>query len=309
MRSEYDVAIIGGGPAGLSAALILGRARRQVIVIDDGHQRNRPVRESHGFLGHDGYSPVELLARAHAQLDRYSTIEFVEDQATSAAGEPERFTVGFSGGEAIIARRILFATGMCDVLPPISGIEQLWGKLVFVCPYCDGWEFRDRRIAVIGTARTGLELAQEMWNWSHDLVICATAQAPTTAELDEWRRAAGAQMASTPSKMYERENLLVIETKTGELFECSAAFVCAPLRQHSELPAELGCEFTERGTLRVDADNRTSVSGCYAAGDCITHHHQITFAAASGANAAIAVNSEFYLADAQALTARASRID
>src|SRR5579884_1609826 len=116
MHRSYDVAIIGGGPAGLSAALILGRARRAVLVIDDGHQRNRPVRESHGFLGHDGLAPTELLRRARAQLDAYPSVAHAENHVDGIEGEIDRFTLRLENGEAITARRILFATGVYDDL-------------------------------------------------------------------------------------------------------------------------------------------------------------------------------------------------
>lgn len=302
MQQAYDVAIVGGGPAGLSAALILGRARRSVLVIDDGHQRNRPVRESHGFLGHDGLSPHEFLGEARSQLDAYLTIECLKNHVDEISGEIERFTICLQSGERISARRIVFATGVHDDLPDIDGILTLWGKRVFVCPYCDGWEFRDRPMAVLGNSRSALELAQELWNWSHDLTVCATSKVSTPHELYRWQAAAGVRdTEAPPTKMYERNGSVVIECSDGSALESAVVFVCAPLRQHSDLPAALGCELTERGTIRVDGENRTTVAGCYAAGDCITHHHQIVFAAASGARAAIAINEEFYESDARRL--------
>lgn len=306
MQKPYHVAIVGGGPAGLNAALILGRARRTVLVIDDEHQRNRPVRESHGFLAQDGLSPRELLERARSQLDHYTTIECIEDHVEDINGRVDRFTVQLQNGGPISSRRILFATGMYDDLPPVEGIETIWGKRVFVCPYCDGWEFRDQPMAVIGNTRSALELAQELWNWSHELVVCPTAKAPTPHELREWQMAAGVRVTdSSPLKMYERDGSVEVECRDGEMVRCAVVFVSAPLKQHSDLPARMGCELTERCTIHVDANNRTTVPGCFAAGDCITRYHQIVFAAASGARAAIAINDEFYEADAKALAERA----
>src|SRR5579872_5505394 len=135
MHRAYDVAIIGGGPAGLSAALILGRARRSVLVIDDRHQRNRPVRDSHGFLGHDGLAPAELLRRARTQLDAYPSVAHAEDHVAGVEGAVDRFTLRLKDGDVITARRILFATGVYDDLPDVDGMRDLWGKRVFVCPY------------------------------------------------------------------------------------------------------------------------------------------------------------------------------
>jgi thioredoxin reductase len=205
-------------------------------------------------------------------------------------------------GDTILPRRVIFATGMYDDLPPLEGLNRLWGKRVFVCPYCDAWEFRDRRMAVIGNVRSALELAQELWNWSHDLVICPTSNAPVPHELRQWQLAADVpKTASPPAKMNERDGMIAVECANGEVVDCAVVFVSAPLKQRSDLPARLGCDMTERCTIRVDANNRTTVPGCFAAGDCITRYHQIVFAASSGARAAIAINEELYEADARAL--------
>lgn len=302
MERACDVAVIGGGPAGLSAALILGRARRTVRLIDDGHQRNRPVRESHGFVGHDGLSPSELIDRSRSQLDRYPTIAFIEDHACHIDGQIDEFNIHLQSGQGISARRVLFATGMYDDLPPIEGLHALWGKRVYVCPYCDAWEFRDQRMAIVGTSHSALGLAQELWNWSRELVICPTSNVPVSHELREWQRAAGVSTSeSAPVKMIERDGRVAIECAAGETVDCAVVFVCAPLKQRSDLPASMGCDITERGTIRVDENNRATVPGCFAAGDCITRYHQIVFAASSGARAALAINEEFYEADARAL--------
>ncbi len=297
-----DVAIVGGGPAGLSAALMLGRARRTVLLLDDGHERNLSVRESHGFLGHDGFSPRELLARARKQLDPYPTIQRLSDHVAAVDGAIERFHLQLRDGDTIKARRIIFATGMYDDLPEIDGIEDLWGKRIFVCPYCDGWEVRDKRIAVIGNTRSALELAQELWEWSRDLVVCSNKRVPVPAELKLWQAATDMQVIeSHPAIIREQNNDVVIDCADGERIKCDAIFISAPLKQHSNLPEVLGCEITERGTIKIDAEGRTTVDGCFAAGDCVTKYHQIAFAAASAARAAIAINEDFYMTDAQDL--------
>lgn len=301
MEKACDVAIIGGGPAGLTAALMLGRARRTVILLDDGHERNLSVRESHGFFAHDGAPPRELLARARAQLDPYPTVERAGDHVDAVEGAIDAFRVLLRGGESIAARRIVFATGMYDELPEIDGIETLWGKRVFVCPYCDGWEFRDKRVALVGNTRSAIELAQELWNWSHDLVVCSNKHAPLTDELHAWQQAASVTVVESPAILREQLDKVIIDCDGGQHVECDVVFVCAPLKQHSKLPEVLGCEITERGTIKVDTEGRTTISGCYAAGDCVTHHHQIAVAAASGARVAIAINEELYMRDAATL--------
>lgn len=307
MADIYDVAIIGGGPAGLSGALMLGRARRSVLLIDDGHQRNRPVRESHGFLGHDGLSPRELLQEAHSQLKRYATIEIRSGHVEDVSGEIERFTLRLASGDAIIARRIIFATGMYDDLPDIAGLRSVWGSRAFVCPHCDGWEFQDQRMAIIGNTRSALELAQELWDWSHDLVVCVSGKTPAPDALRQWQHVARiAAIESPPKSIRQLGEKVIVECENGEHVECAVIFICAPLKQRSNLPERLDCHMTEDGTIAIDAENRTSVPGCYAAGDCITKHHQIVFAASSAARAAIAINEEFYEADARALVLSAA---
>ncbi len=306
MEHSYDVAIIGGGAAGLSGALMLGRARRTVLVLDDGDQRNRPVRESHGFLGHDGLSPLDLLQRARSQLERYPTVECASAHVEDVKGEIDRFTLQLQNGDTVRARRIMFATGMFDDLPRITGIKALWGKRIFVCPFCDGWEFRDQRMAVIGNTRSALELAQELWDWSHDLVVCSLSKTPIPHALRQWQAVAHVDVIeSPPTSIHEQNGNVVIECQAGETTQCDVVFISAPLKQHSDLPRKIGCRITERETIAIDAKNRTSVPGCYAAGDCVTKYHQIVFAAASAARAAIAINEEFYESDAQALLASA----
>jgi thioredoxin reductase len=304
MKNTCDVAIVGGGPAGLSAALMLGRARRSVILIDDNHERNLSVTESHVFLGHDGLSPKELLARARAQLIPYPTVKRVNGHVEAIEGAIDEFTLHLRDGDTVGARRVLFATGVRDELPEIDGMDELWGKRVFVCPYCDGWEFRDRRIAVIGSTRGALELAQELWNWSNDLVVCANRSIPVPDDLKAWQAVAGVELIeSRPDIIRQEDGKVLIDCAGGEHIACDAIFICAPLKQHSKLSEVLGCEMTERGTIRVDAEGRTSVPGAFAAGDCVTNYHQITFAASSAARASIAINEEFYMSDARSLVA------
>ena len=217
VNTSCDVAIVGGGPAGLSAALMLGRARRTVILLDDGHERNLSVREAHGFLGQDGSSPNALLTRARAQLDPYPTVQRLNDHVEAIDGQIERFRLQLRNNAGIAARRIMFATGVHDELPEIDGIDVLWEKRIFVCPYCDGWEFRDKRIAVIGNTRSALELAQELWDWSHDLVVCSNKRMPVPGELTAWQTAANVRVVeSHPAILREQSGQVIIDCTDGE---------------------------------------------------------------------------------------------
>ena len=302
MVRESDVVIVGGGAAGLSAALILGRARRSVVLVDDGHPRNAVVEEMHGFLSRDGVPPHTLREAADAELVRYPSIERVSASITSAEKRGQTFVVTLASGSQISSTRLLLATGVFDQLPSIDGLQERWGKSVFVCPFCDGWEHRDRRIAVYGAGRTAVELAQEIYGWSHDVVVCADRD-DLTEDDRRWIDAAGLLLKiGRPVRLAGKQSGLErIEFEDDSEVSCDALFISAPLRQHSPLVQMLGCALTETQAIDVNATYETSVPGCYAAGDAVTHVHQVIVAAASGARAAIALTSDLLQSEAAAL--------
>lgn len=301
----YDVVVIGAGAAGLNAALVLARARRAVLVCDDGAPRNASAAEMHGFVGLDGTSPAEFLARARADVLRYPTVAIhdgrVDGVRRDAAGG---FRIELaSGAEEIAARRVLIATGMTDVLPQIDGLEACWGRSVFVCPYCEGWEVRDRRLAVWAPAGDAVGLAQELYQWSRDVIVFVDDPARITSDQRRWLTAARVRVVNAALvRIAGRAGRIeTLEPSSGDPIACDALFVSANLRQSSDLPERLGCEITARGSIRVDDCNRTSVRGAYAAGDAVTRYHQVALAAASGVAAAIAINDDLTCDDAAKL--------
>src|SRR6266700_2734250 len=168
----YDVVIVGAGPAGLSAALWLGRCRRSVLLCDSGQPRNAASQALHGFLTCDGIAPAAFLRLAREQLHQYSSIELREVAVVDARREPDHFTVTLRDQSQVTTRILLCTTGMIDELPPIEGIEPLYGTSVFHCPYCDGWEVRDQPLAIYGRGERGKLLALRLTQWSADLVLC-----------------------------------------------------------------------------------------------------------------------------------------
>jgi thioredoxin reductase len=295
----YDAIIVGGGPAGLNAALVLGRARRRILLYDDGSPRNAAVDQMHGFLTRDGADPHDVRRLAVAELERYPSVEIVSARVASAGVSGDGFIVLRATGEADRARRLLIATGVVDVLPEVDGLRERWGCSVFVCPFCDGWEFRDRRIAVVAPGRVAIELAQELAGWSRDLIVCPSSDCLTAADRS-WIAASGAQLhvGSLARLRGPGAKLESIAFDDGSSVACDVLFVSAPLRQHSPLFALLGCALTSEHAIAVDAAYQTSVAGCYAAGDAVTSVHQAIVAAASGARAAIAITSDLLAEDA-----------
>ena len=301
----YDTLIVGGGSAGLSAALVLGRSRREVLIIDDGHPRNAVVESSHGYMTRDGQPPAEFVAMARVELEAYPSVAFLHDTVLTAKKMDEHFSITVATGETFTGKTLLMATGVFDSLPDIDGIVELWGKSVFVCPFCDGWELRDQRIAVQGAGREAVGLAQELYGWTKDLVICMEHDTLTDHDR-RWIDASHVDVVvGRIRRMYTVDAATILTFDDGAIddIRCRALFVCAPLRQHSPLFMSLGCKLGDDGLIKVDGGFQTTVRGCYAAGDSVTPRHQIIIAAASGAVAAITLNCNLLEAEAKVLAA------
>jgi thioredoxin reductase len=269
----FDVVVVGGGPAGLNAGLVLGRARWRVLLWDAGAPRNAPVEHLHGFLSRDGLPPGELGRIGREQLDAYGSVELrqVEVEAAGTASDGGRFTVTLADGTRERARRLLLATGVVDQLPAIDGLAGLWGRSVFNCPYCDGWEVREQPLAVLGADQRALQLALHLTGWSDDVVWCSNGPLPVSlAEAGRAPLAArGVRLREEPIAGLEGADgrLARIVLATGESVERRAAFLHPPTRQRSALPGQLGCVLLEDGSVSVGDFGQTSVPGVFAAGD------------------------------------------
>jgi len=313
----FDVVIAGGGTAGLSAALTLGRARRRVLVCGEGAPRNAPAAHAHGFFTRDGAAPSELLRIGRAQLGPYESVQYREvavadasrrggcaegaltDEEIGPHGAAPRdghFAVTLGDGDVVQARRLLLATGVVDELPPIPGLAELWGTSVFLCPYCHGWEVRDEPLAVLGNGPLGGEQALLISQWSRDLVLCTNGPADLSGE-DRRRLAARAIRVreGTIARLEGANGVLArIVFADGEVLPRRALALHPPQYQRSDLPAKLGCAFTRPfpGVEFIQADARgdTGVPGVYAAGDAATPMQVVVGAAMSGATVAVAIN-------------------
>lgn len=289
----YDVVIVGAGPAGLSAALILGRCRRRVLICDTGQPRNAASHSLHGFLTRDGIDPYELLHLGRTQLHPYPSIEFQHIEVTDALRTDTHFELSLADGSRVYARKLLLATGVVDELPPIKGIEPFYGRSVFHCPYCDGWEVRDQPLAIYGKGAPGRQLALELTMWSRDLVLCTDGP----VELDEQdvqrlSRHGIVVRDERIDRLKGKDGLLeYIVFANGEELPRRALFFAVHEHQRSDLPARLGTTFTRRGSVRTDEDEHTTVPGLYVAGDAARRVQLTIVAAAEGVEAAFAINT------------------
>jgi thioredoxin reductase len=285
-----EVAIVGAGPAGLSAALVLGRCRRRVVVFDSGAYRNARSHALRGFLTRDGVSPEDFRRIARTEIARYQTVEFRDDVVTDVVREhADSFIVHSQRGIPLACRKLLLATGLTDVLPPVAGSEDLFGAGVYSCPYCDAWELRDQPLATYDRqGRYSLALSQ----WSQDLVVCTDGRTEIEPETRRRLEQLGARVDERRIARFRREAEHVCAVfDNGDVLRRRAIFVNGNCRPRSDLPAKLGCTMDERGGVCVDRHESTSVSGVYVAGDASRDALQAVVAAGEGASAAIAINS------------------
>jgi thioredoxin reductase len=289
----YDVIVVGGGPAGLSAALILGRCRRRVLVCDAGRPRNAASHGLHGFLTRDGIGPADLLRIGREQLRPYNSVEVREVEVAGARCFDNRFEVTLSDGTRLRSRKLLLATGVVDHLPEVAGIEEFYGRSVFHCPYCDGWEVRDQPLAIYGRGEQGRGLALELTAWSDDLVLCTDGPAGLLAE--DLKRLAEHSIAVREDRIARLEGtdgvLERLVFTNGETLARRALFFSAGQHQRSDLAAKLGCEFTDKGAVLTGEYETTNVPGLYVAGDASRLVQLAIVAAAEGAKAAFAINT------------------
>ncbi len=294
MNQLLDVLIIGGGPAGLNAALVLGRARKNVVVIDDETPRNWVTRETHGFVTRDGASPREFRKAAKEQIAAYPSVQFASDTATAITGSDGDFVVKTTQGASYHTKKILFAVGKKDLPLDINGLTEVYGKSAFVCPYCDGWELRDQSLVIIVSGDKALHMAKVISGWTERYTICTNGSDSLTDEQREELKQHHVTVFDAPIQSINSEEGMVqqVVLNDGTAIPCTGVFFQPKLFTGSELPKAIGCEITESGTVIVDASGKTSVAGVYSAGDAASEMYQAITAASLGALSAVSINNE-----------------
>jgi thioredoxin reductase len=298
VRDRYDAVVVGGGAAGLSGALMLTRARRSVLVVDAGAPRNAPATGVHGLLARDGIGPGELLDRGRAEVRGYGG-HVVPGEIADVARDPDGFSVTMSGGRAVRARRLLVATGVVDELPDIPGLAARWGRDVLHCPYCHGWEVRDRAIGVLAGGLLSVHQALLFRQWSADVTFfCHTRPAPDDEVLEQFAARGIDVVAGEVAALAIAEDRLVgLRLGDGTVVAREALAVSPRLRARAGFLATLGLRPAEHPSgageyIPADATGRTEVAGVWVAGNVADPSAQVGGAAAAGAAAAARINAD-----------------
>ncbi|WP_427131243.1 NAD(P)/FAD-dependent oxidoreductase [Pseudarthrobacter sp. S9] len=298
--SNYDVVVIGGGAAGLSAALVLSRARRKVLVVDSGTPRNGPAQHMHGFLSRDGLPPGELLAFGREEVKGYGG-DLLDGSVTELVRcGKSGFWVLTSDGQRVFARRLLVATGLRDELPGIPGLGDRWARDVLHCPYCHGYEVRGMQLGVLGGSPDTVRYAQIVRQWADDVVFFAPPGTLTTVERSEMvARAIGIVEGTVKRILIEEDHLCGVEMEDGRTIRRGALFVPPRFVPNSDLLVGLGCDVDEARWPAKDSNGQTTVSGVWVAGNLANPRAQVITAAGEGSAAAIAINADLVDDDVQ----------
>jgi thioredoxin reductase len=306
--SEFDVVVIGGGAAGLSAALVLSRARRTVLVVDSATPRNAPAAHLHGFLSRDGLPPSELLAVGRDEVTGYGG-QVVDGAVTELMPSGTAgFRILLADGRRVTARRLLVATGLRDELPEIPGLRDRWAHDVLHCPYCHGYEVRDEPLGVLGGSPEAARYAQVVRQWTHDLVYFTPSDALTSTERSALEaRAIGIVEGTVTRVLVEGDHLSGVELADGRVIPRRALFVPPRFVPNDDLLVGLGCDIGEDGWVLAGPNGQTSVPGVWVAGNVANPRAQLITAAGEGSAAAIAINADLVDEDVRDAVADSAR--
>jgi thioredoxin reductase len=294
---NFDVIIVGGSYSGLAAGMALGRSLKHTLIIDSGLPCNRQTPHSHNFVTHDGRPPKEIATLAREQVAKYNTITFVNGLAVSGVKTDNGFDIQTDSGEIFRATKLIFATGIKDILPDIPGFAECWGISVLHCPYCHGYEVRSESTGILGNGDSALEFSAMISNWTKDLTLFTNGTSALTAEQADKIRRHNIGIVEKEIKQIDQTSgvLKEIVFKDGTSSPVKALYARVPFIQHSLIPQSLGCELNESGYLKVDSLQKTTVPGIFACGDNATGMRTVANAVSMGTTAGMAVNKEMIM--------------
>lgn len=292
--NQYEVIIVGGSYAGLATAMALGRALRKVLVIDAGNPCNKQTPHSHNFLTNDGKAPGEIAAIARKQVQQYSTVHFMDAVAMTGGKTENGFTIQTNTGEIVEAKKLVFATGIKDIMPDIPGFAACWGISLLHCPYCHGYEVRHQPTGILANGEDGFELSALISNWTNDLVLYTNGK--STLSVAQTNKLREHHIGITENEIryveHHEGNIEHIVFNDGKKTPVKALYARLPFVQHSLIPQSLGCDLTAEGYIKIDAAHRTTISGVYACGDNTTRMRTVANAVAMGTATGLMVNKE-----------------
>lgn len=293
-NKNYDAIIVGGSYAGLSAAMALGRSMRQVLLIDSGLPCNRQTPHSHNFITHDGATPSEIGEKAREQVLKYDTVTLVNDFAVSGRQTETGFTIATQSGDEFQAKKLVFATGIKDIMPEIPGFSACWGISVVHCPYCHGYEFRNQKTAILLNGEKAIHVTALVHNLSKDITILTSGKADFSDKQATKLHKNNIRVVENEVSAIAHKNGYVthVAFKDGSTMPFDAVYSPLPFEQHSDIPVALGCELTEHGYIHVDNAQKTTVKDVYACGDNSTTMRSVAAAVSTGGIAGAMVNHE-----------------
>lgn len=293
-QKNFEVIIVGGSYSGLSAAMSLGRSLRQVLVIDSGLPCNRQTPHSHNFITHDGEKPAVISAKAKLQVDLYDSVQFYNGLVINAVKTENGFEIKTESGQTFTCRKILFATGIKDLLPEISGFAECWGISILHCPYCHGYEVKKQKTAIVANGDMGFEYTKMISNWTDDLKLLTNGKSTLNLEQTQILKKHNVEIIEDEINLIEHENgnIRKIVFKNQSKIEVKALYFKPPFVQHCLLPEILGCDLTEQGLIKVDMLQKTNVAGIFASGDCVIQARSVAMAVSTGSFAGASINKE-----------------
>lgn len=294
INNTFDVIIIGGSYAGLSAAMSLGRFMRNVVIIDSGLPCNRQTPYSHNFLTQDGEKPGKITEKAKIQVAQYSTIQFYNDLAISGRKTEKGFIINTQAGAIFRAKKLIFATGIKDIIPSIKGFYDCWGTSIIHCPYCHGYEFRNHTTGIIANGERAYHLASLVNNLTKAITILTSGNVAFNNEQFTKLKKQNIKIVETEITAIEHKNGYIknVVFKDNSKISFQAIYAPIPFKQHSDIPAALGCELTEQGYIKTDSSQTTTIKGIFACGDNTSMMRSVSNAVASGHFTGAMVNKE-----------------